>query len=101
VAGPVDDSQSYVYRVARGFNRVLNALTGGDDQETISHRVARAREHGYWWGRGMCWALDKVKYVVPSWEDHCGKVLHAPSPTDATIPLDAPLTGDANKETPP
>jgi hypothetical protein len=92
-------AQTYHFRFWRAVDRLGNALTGGDDDETISHRVARARARGVWWGRVACWGLDKVKYAYPDWADHCRQVLDRPNPTDATVPLLAPLKGDAN-ETP-
>jgi len=84
-------SQSYTFRFWRAVDRLLNVVTAGDDEETISHRVARARERGVWWGRMTCWGLD---WVVPN---HCTNVLARPNPSDATVPLDAPLDGDANR----
>lgn len=89
-------SDSFWVRWWKAKDRALNVDTGGDDDETISHRVARARARGVWWGSAACWLLDKVKYISPDWEDHCGKVLADPNKADATIPIDAPLFGDAN-----
>jgi hypothetical protein len=90
--------QSYAFRVARALDRMVNAWAGGDDEETISHRVARARERGVWWGRAMCWALSQVGRVYPPWKDHCDDVLSHPNPSDALMPLEAPLKGDADDE---
>lgn len=89
---------NYRFRVLRAVDRLLNAMWGGDDEETISHRVARAQDRGVWWGVMACWCLDKWKYIDPEWEDHCGQVLNDPNPSDATIHRDAPLKGDANNE---
>lgn len=87
----------YARQILLALDRLGNALSFGDSDETISHRVARAQERGVWWGRTACWCLDKWKYVNPSWEDHCESVLRDPNPPDATVPLHAPLKGDANQ----
>ena len=87
--------QSYGFRVLRALDRAGNALCLGDDEETISHRIARAQARGVWWGRVACRALD---LIVPG---HCADVLAAPNPSDALMPLDAPLRGDADQESPP
>ena len=90
-------SDSFYLRFLKALDRLGNVLSQGDDDETISHSVARAQARGVWWGRGMCWFLDKWKYVFgKEWEDHCGKVLRHPNKSDATFPVDAPLSGDAN-----
>jgi hypothetical protein len=92
-------SQSPLLRYLRARDRLWNVILGGDDEETISHRVARARARGVWWGRAACWSLSQVGRVYRPWRQHCDDVLAHPSPSDATVPLDAPLTGDANHET--
>jgi hypothetical protein len=84
--------QSYRLRFWRGLDRWLNAITGGDDEETISHRVARAWVRQRWWGWAMCRFLDLFD------RGHCRTVLDRPNPSDATVPLEAPLSGDANQE---
>lgn len=92
-------SQPYRLRVARAFDRLVNASWWGDDEETISHRVARARARGVWWGRAICCLIERgIGLVYRPWRSHCEDVLAHPNPSDATVPLDAPLAGDANKE---
>lgn len=98
-------AQTYKKRVLRALDRLVNAIKGGDDEETISHRDARANARGLWWGKASCWTLDKFKYICfwnkewwDFWDNHCDDVLDNPNPSDATIPLEAPLKGDANNE---
>lgn len=44
---------------------LFSAITGGSARETFSSRAARARSRGRWWGRGLCWTLDRLD------ENHC------------------------------
>jgi len=50
----------YIKRVLLGVDQFLNAATGGDEDETISSRAGKARCQGRWWGRALCWGLDKI-----------------------------------------
>lgn len=62
----VTNSDRY-WRIARGYDRVGNAATGGLDTETISSRASRARSEGRGWGCVLCGILDWVE------KDHCKK----------------------------
>lgn len=44
-----------------------NAFLGGDPDETISSRAARARNRGRRWGCALCRLLDALD------RDHCAK----------------------------
>lgn len=71
----------------------------GDDEETISHHVARARVRRVWWGTATCFVIERI--IAPfyhPWRDHCNKVLADPNEADANFPIDAPLYGDANPD---
>lgn len=46
----------------------LNAMTGGSNTETLSHRARRARDAGRGWGCTLCRLLHLVD------RDHCDKV---------------------------
>jgi hypothetical protein len=51
---------SWFKRVLLGIDQLGNAITGGDEDETISSRAGKARAKGKWWGRTLCWFLDKL-----------------------------------------
>ena len=55
----------YVLRVLIALDQLVNALLGGDEDETVSSRAARARAAGAWWGLTLCRFLD---WLEP---DHC------------------------------
>jgi hypothetical protein len=45
--------EGYVHRSLVGLDQFTNVLTGGEPDETISSRAARADEQGKFWGRAM------------------------------------------------
>jgi hypothetical protein len=51
--------------IAIGFDQVVNAATGGNEDETISSRAGRLRKEGRGWACVLCWALDKLQ------KNHC------------------------------
>jgi len=53
------------WRIAKGYDRVGNAATGGLDTETVSSRASRARREGRRWGCVLCRVLDWIE------KDHC------------------------------
>lgn len=55
------------WRLAKAFDRVGNAATGGQDTETISSRANRAVEEKRRWGCVLCRLLDRFE------KDHCKK----------------------------
>ncbi|MYM70541.1 hypothetical protein GTP45_27565 [Pseudoduganella sp. FT55W] len=66
LAAIVTGSDRY-WRIARGYDRVGNAATGGLDTETVSSRASRARKEGRRWGCILCRILDRID------PDHCSK----------------------------
>lgn len=54
-----------------GEDQQWNAMTGGDEDETVSSRAARARLAGKRWGCVLCAMLDKLH------ENHCKLALEA------------------------
>jgi hypothetical protein len=50
----------YFKRVLLSVDQFFNAVTGGDEDETISSRAAKARDKGKKWGKVLCWGLDKI-----------------------------------------
>ena len=50
--------KSYGRRVAVAIDQLFNALFGGDEDETISSRAAKARMKGKRWGCLLCRFLD-------------------------------------------
>jgi hypothetical protein len=55
------------WTIAKGFDRVGNASTGGDDSEYMSARAQRVRKEGRRWACILCRLLDKVD------PGHCDK----------------------------
>lgn len=55
------------WRIARGYDRMGNAVAGGLDTETVSSRANRKRREGVMWGCVLCRVLD---WLDP---DHCEK----------------------------
>ena len=51
--------EGYLHRVFVATDMLVNVVLGGLPDETISSRCARHRNR--WWGRAMCWWLDKVQ----------------------------------------
>ena len=49
-----------------GIDQLVNAITGGDPDETISSRAAKRRS-GCRFCRLLCWLLDKID------KNHCDK----------------------------
>jgi hypothetical protein len=44
------------------LNQLLNTLTGGQEDETLSSRWGRnRRKKGKWFDRAACWLLDKIE----------------------------------------
>lgn len=49
---------SWLFNVLVSLDQLGNTLTGGDPDETISSRSAKANLAGKWWGICMCKFLD-------------------------------------------
>ncbi|MCK9389864.1 MAG: hypothetical protein M0Q22_15925 [Sulfuritalea sp.] len=47
--------------IAIGFDQLVNAATGGSEDETISSRAGRLRREGRGWACVLCWVLDKLE----------------------------------------
>lgn len=46
--------------VGLALDRLVNALLHGSAVETLSARAGRAAARGAWWGRAVCWLLDRL-----------------------------------------
>ena len=57
--------------VAITADRVGNVILGGDPNETISQRTARAREAGHRWAAVACRVLTMASRLLGSPGDHC------------------------------
>lgn len=59
--------KKWIWNLLVSLDQLGNTLTGGDPDETISSRSAKAKRRGYRWGRVLCLALN--------WFDpgHCEK----------------------------
>lgn len=58
---------NYLKNLCVSVDQFFNALSGGDPDETISSRAAKAMMEGKKWGCVLCPALD---YIDPG---HCSK----------------------------
>lgn len=61
----------WIAAVAVASNQLLNALSGGSPDESISSRLGHAREHGSKFARFACAVLEKVNTGHPQFDDHC------------------------------
>ena len=50
----------WIINVLIAFDQLMNAIGGGDPDETISSRAAKARNRGRWWGCILCRFLDHI-----------------------------------------
>lgn len=48
------------HRLAVAFDQLVNAATGGDEDETISSRAAKAARRQRRWGCLLCWLLSLI-----------------------------------------
>jgi hypothetical protein len=64
----------YARNVLVAIDQLLNALTGGDPDETVSSRLAKRPG---WIGRAACWLLDRVD------PGHCARVREPDEGRDA------------------
>lgn len=55
------------WRIAIGFDQLVNVAANGCEDETISSRAARARDRGKRWGCVLCKLLDAID------SNHCEK----------------------------
>lgn len=53
--------EGYIKRVLVAEDQALNVIADGKPDETISARSGRAAAKGKWFGRFMCWWLDKLQ----------------------------------------
>lgn len=74
-------AESYGINVAIGLDEFGNALTGGDPDETISSRAAKARNEKRAWGCVLCKLLAWITAT-----DHCTLSLDAKAGKNAVIP---------------
>jgi hypothetical protein len=58
----------------------VNTVAGGDPDETISSRAAKAEAEGKRWGCILCGLLDKIQ------KDHCKRSLEPDEGARAIIP---------------
>jgi len=54
-------------RIVIAYDQLVNAATGGSEDETISSRAARLRKEGRGWACVLCRILDGLD------KDHCNK----------------------------
>jgi len=54
-------NEGYFHRTLVGLDQFANVLMGGNPDETISARSARASKRGGIVGKAMCWWLDKIQ----------------------------------------
>lgn len=77
--------RGYVRRVLVSLNQTLNALTGGEADETLSSRWGRARRRGSKAAKVVCAALEKIQPC------HCASAIER---DETGAPLAHQLHGD-------
>jgi hypothetical protein len=60
---------SWLMRVLIAFDRMVNVMLGGSQDQTISARSALGKKNGKIIGCFICWILDKIE------KDHCSNAL--------------------------
>lgn len=74
-------TESYGLNVAIGLDEFGNAITGGDPDETISSRAAKARNEKRLWGCVLCKVLAWITAT-----DHCTLSIEPDEGSKAVIP---------------
>lgn len=59
--------KDYFFRIAKALDQLLNTIFGGNEDELLSSRAAKARINGKKWGCYLCKVLDALD------RDHCAK----------------------------
>lgn len=59
--------KDYFLRILISIDQLANTILGGNEDETISSRAAKAKLQGKRWGCGLCKLLDKFD------KNHCDK----------------------------
>ena len=52
--------RKWIFNILVGIDQLGNAISGGDPDETISSRSAKAEFQGKWWGKAMCRFLNVI-----------------------------------------
>lgn len=62
----------YVYNLAVALDQLVNTLTGGDPDETISSRVGKSQANGRILGHVFAVIINALFYVLDGFRwDHC------------------------------
>lgn len=67
--------RKWALNVLIAFDQLVNAITGGDPDETISSRLGKAKRRGNRVAKAVCWILAKVfraRHCMDSIEDDEG-----------------------------
>lgn len=59
--------KDYFLRILISIDQLANTILGGNEDETISSRAAKAKLSGKKWGCVLCKLLDKID------KNHCDK----------------------------
>lgn len=69
----------YIHNVGIGLDQFVNAIVGGDPDETLSSRMGKSAAKGHrWWG----WVHDALDYF---WPNHCKKAIDKTEGKDEII----------------
>ncbi len=71
----------YIWNILIALDQLLNALLGGDPDETISSRIGKALREGRagWFVRAIAWTLDKID------PHHCEDAIEEDEGKDAIL----------------
>jgi hypothetical protein len=70
----------WFWNVLISIDQFANTVAGGDPDETISSRAAKAQAEGKRWGCMLCMLLNQVQ------RDHCQRALEPDEGARAVIP---------------
>jgi hypothetical protein len=70
----------YLWNLLVSLDQFVNTVAGGDPDETISSRAAKAEAEGKRWGCILCGLLNRIQ------KDHCQRSLEPDEGARAIIP---------------
>jgi hypothetical protein len=70
----------YIMNLLVSLDQFVNTVAGGDPDETISSRAAKAEAEGKRWGCILCGLLNRIQ------KDHCKRSLEPDEGARAIIP---------------
>ena len=79
VFGLLRKTGKWIFNLLVSLDQLGNSLLGGDPDETVSSRSAKAQVRGALWGRAMCRTLDVFD------KGHCARSIEADEGRNASF----------------